>query len=249
MRPMAIAEAAPPEPTQAGPGGAPPGPLEALGTWLSGYPDSRALRFVHKLPLTLWRLGLGSLLGSQLMLLTTTGARTGLPRTTGQSAHHVDGKLYAWCPYGARSAWFGNLVADPAVTVQTSAGTWTAEAARLEDEQEARRLYRHLREFDLRMLREYLAGQGIPDSEIEFAAARGRLHVVRLDRAGGAGPQGLSHDLVWVWAALGVASAAALLLGKRASRRGRAGRFAQAARDGNPRLTLLPAGKNRPRWQ
>ncbi len=176
-------------------------PLDRAGVWLSAYPETSAQRFFHRLPVWLWRLGLGPLLGREFMLLTTRGGRTGLPRRAGLTAHHLHGRLYAWCPYGDRGYWFRNLAAQPLVTVQTSAGSGSARAVRIGDESEAGELYDLLRAFDPRMLHEYLAGEEVPDRRGAFVAARRRLHVVRLEPSAEPGPAGVGRDLLWVWPA------------------------------------------------
>jgi deazaflavin-dependent oxidoreductase (nitroreductase family) len=66
-----------------------------------------------------------------LLLLTTTGARTGQPRTT-PLAYMVDGdrRIVAAGAGGAprHPAWYFNLVADPAVTVEVSREAFPARA-------------------------------------------------------------------------------------------------------------------------
>ena len=63
---------------------------------------------------------LGRIGGQPILLLTTTGARTGRPRTTpAQFLAHSDRWVIVAAAGGAPKppAWFHNLLADPAVTV------------------------------------------------------------------------------------------------------------------------------------
>lgn len=70
--------------------------------------------------------------GSRLILLTTTGARTGGPHTTPLGFLHDDGPriLVIASAAGAphHPAWYHNLLADPLVTVETGVFTFRAKA-------------------------------------------------------------------------------------------------------------------------
>jgi deazaflavin-dependent oxidoreductase (nitroreductase family) len=78
-----------------------------------------------------------------IVLLTTTGARTGR-RTTTPVARASDGERVFVVASKAggptHPAWFHNLVANPAVTVETGAATYDATAVPVEGE-ERDRLY------------------------------------------------------------------------------------------------------------
>lgn len=173
------------------------GVYQRFDDWLSGYPDTPPVRALHRAPMVLWRLGLGRFAGDQL--LTTTGRTSGSPRRAPLSAHRIDGRLYAWDPYGDRAHWYRNLVADPIVTIQDVRGTWTARAVHLDDHDEAVALYERIDQAIGRHFHEYLVDEGIADTAEGFAAAAGRLHVVRFDPVSGSGPSPLRADLVWVW--------------------------------------------------
>ncbi|WP_432196968.1 nitroreductase/quinone reductase family protein [Streptomyces sp. bgisy027] len=80
--------------------------------------------------------------GARLLLLTTTGARTGRPHTTpvGYLPDSDDRVLIIASAAGAsrHPAWFHNLVADPRVTVESGAFTYEARAVVLEGEERDR---------------------------------------------------------------------------------------------------------------
>lgn len=77
--------------------------------------------------------------GARLLLLTTTGARTGRPHTTpvGFLPDGGDRVLVIASAGGAprHPAWFHNLLADPHVTVESGAFTYEARAVVLEGEE------------------------------------------------------------------------------------------------------------------
>jgi deazaflavin-dependent oxidoreductase (nitroreductase family) len=80
-----------------------------------------------------------------VLLLTTTGAKSGKPRVTPLN-FSVDGdRLVVIASAGGSSrhpAWYRNLVADPEVTIELGAETFRARASTAE-EPERTRLYDH----------------------------------------------------------------------------------------------------------
>ena len=85
----------------------------------------------------------GRYAGRKLVLLTTTGARSGQPRTTPLSFTR-DGARYVVIASKAGSPthpdWYHNLVRNPIVTLETGAETFYARA-RVADGEERERLY------------------------------------------------------------------------------------------------------------
>lgn len=74
------------------------------------------VRWLLRLPPILYRLGLAGRMGRRLLLLTTTGRRTGRPRTVGLN-YVLDGRtVYVLSGFG-RTDWYVNLLADPHVEV------------------------------------------------------------------------------------------------------------------------------------
>ena len=87
----------------------------------------------------------GQFAGARLLLMTTTGARTGTRRTTPVMYNTEDGQrlLVFASKAGAPTNpdWYHNLVANPEVTVEVGAETYTARATVLTGE-ERDRLFR-----------------------------------------------------------------------------------------------------------
>lgn len=86
----------------------------------------------------------GAFAGSPLLLLTTTGAKTGAARTT-PLVHSRDGdRIVVIASKGGAPShpdWFRNLSANPEVTVELPGETFRAQA-RVADGDERDRLYR-----------------------------------------------------------------------------------------------------------
>ena len=79
------------------------------------YPDSPWEKFLVKLPILFWRLGLGPVTGQLFLVLTTTGRKSGLPRRTMVEYSRMSGKKYSPCAFGERAHWYQNIIADPQV--------------------------------------------------------------------------------------------------------------------------------------
>ena len=153
------------------------------GTQTSHYLDACWSRRLMALPVALTRLGLGPATRRVWMVVTTTGRSSGLPRHV-VYPHVIDGRTYLWCPYGGRAQWYRNLVA----TVQWRRGTQTVRAVPLADEAEAMTVLRALRRFGGSFFRDYLASQGVADTDEDLAANWRRLHLRRLEPTTGPGP-------------------------------------------------------------
>jgi deazaflavin-dependent oxidoreductase (nitroreductase family) len=181
------------------------------------YPQTEHERADLRRPILAWRLGLGRLAGRVLLLITVTGRTSGLPRRTPVAPHRVGGRTYVWCPYGGRSQWYRNLVANPVATVQSHRGTQVVRAERLSDE-EVVQVVEELRVFDAPWLRRYLDGEGVADTPEDLVRNKDRLHLRRLDPTTEPGPPALPADLAWVWlvpAALGATATAARAVRRR----------------------------------
>ena len=94
------------------------------------------------------RAGLGPLfstpvLGS-LMVLRTTGRKSGLPRDVPLGYAILDGCVYCIAGFGAETQWFRNIQADPAVEVVLPTATFRGVAEEVTDPDEWTRAFRLL---------------------------------------------------------------------------------------------------------
>jgi deazaflavin-dependent oxidoreductase (nitroreductase family) len=82
--------------------------------------------------------------GSQtesLLLLSTTGAKSGLPRTNPLAFQREGTRLFVFASKGGAPAspdWYHNLVANPSVTVEVGSETFEADAVVLASEERDR---------------------------------------------------------------------------------------------------------------
>ena len=97
-------------------------------------------KWIFKLPILQYKLGLGWVIGRYILLLTTTGRKTGLPRYTPleyeYDREHDRYRIAAG--WGGNTDWYRNLLADPHLTVQVGRRKFAAIAEPAPDEEVAR---------------------------------------------------------------------------------------------------------------
>lgn len=72
-------------------------------------------------------------MGRLVLLLTTTGRRTGTPHTIGLQYELIDGKYYVAAADGSRADWYRNLSRSPEVEVQVGSRKFKATADAVAD--------------------------------------------------------------------------------------------------------------------
>ncbi len=130
----------------------------------------------------LYRLGLGRVVGRMVLLLTTTGRKSGLARVTPLQYEEVDGAIYVASARGARADWFRNILAQRCVRVRIGAREFEALAEPVTDPCRIAnflelRLQRHPR-----VVGAILKSAGVPASptRAELEAYAGQLAMVIL---------------------------------------------------------------------
>ncbi|MFN2152092.1 MAG: nitroreductase family deazaflavin-dependent oxidoreductase [Anaerolineales bacterium] len=87
-----------------------------------------------RLPIWLYRLKLGWLMGHRALLLTHTGRKSGQPRTAMLEVVHYDPETnthYVASGFGEKSQWYQNIMKTPEVTIQVGNKKIPAVAERL----------------------------------------------------------------------------------------------------------------------
>jgi deazaflavin-dependent oxidoreductase (nitroreductase family) len=92
------------------------------------------LRGFVKYPTRIYRGRLAKVLaGRRELLLTTTGRKSGLPRTTPLNFITMNGAYVVAAGWGTHSDWYRNLLADPEVVVQVGKRRFAARAHLVEE--------------------------------------------------------------------------------------------------------------------
>ena len=110
----------------------------------------------------LYSIGLGPLVGRMVLLLTTKGRRTGLPRVTPLQYEEIDGAFYVGSMRGTRADWFRNLVADPEVEVRVKSRRFKGKAEAITDAGRIADFLELRLERHPRMLGVILRSEGLP---------------------------------------------------------------------------------------
>ncbi|TAK57424.1 MAG: nitroreductase family deazaflavin-dependent oxidoreductase [Dehalococcoidia bacterium] len=99
---------------------------------LHDRPPRGPFAFVVRLPIALYRVKLGWLLGSRFLLLRHRGRRSGIVRSTVLEVIHRDreaGAYYVAAAWGERAQWYRNVTADPRVGVGVGRSSFDGIAA------------------------------------------------------------------------------------------------------------------------
>ena len=168
-------------------------------------------RFLYKIPLIWWRMGLGPLLsheflgGNKMLALTTWGRKSGQPRHTILSLVAIGDRVYVCSGWGEKSDWYKNILADPKVTVCLGNNAFSARARRVDELDEFRRITEEMFEsggdshFEA-----WLDSFGIEHNKEDMVSKRDRVNLVGFDPSEEPGPPSLKADLVWIWGAVGI---------------------------------------------
>ena len=102
---------------------------------------SRAERLPHwvyrlfSFPARLYRFGFGTKVGPPILLLTTTGRKSGLPRRTPLQYQLIDGIYYCGSMRGDKADWYRNILAEPRVFLTVGDSHIPALAEAIEDDE------------------------------------------------------------------------------------------------------------------
>ena len=170
-------------------------------TWVERMPyPSGFLKWLFKSPILFYRLGLGPLIGRLIMIMTTTGRKSGLPRRTAIEFHEFKGRKYVFSGWGTKTDWYRNIEANPYITIQTWRGAESVQARRIVSETELTEA------FKLAMsnptMRAVIKSVGFDLSLEQFLAQKDRFTFITFDPTDRPTPEPLKADLIWIWAVL-----------------------------------------------
>jgi deazaflavin-dependent oxidoreductase (nitroreductase family) len=99
-----------------------------------------AFKWVFKIPILQYKLGLGWMIGRYILLLTTTGRKSGkLRHTPLEYIYDAENDRYRIAAgWGGKTDWYRNVCANPHVTVQVARRKFDAIAEKASDEEVAK---------------------------------------------------------------------------------------------------------------
>lgn len=148
-------------------------------------PPAGLTRSLFRLPISVYRLGLGWLFGKRLLMLNHIGRVTGEPRQTIlEVVEHdaTDGSYVVASGWGRGAAWYRNILQDPDVTIHIGSRTVPVTAVPLSENEGAEIFSRYAsrhRRLATYMLPRVL-GMSVDGSDADFREVGRRMPFVRL---------------------------------------------------------------------
>ena len=90
--------------------------------------DWTKIKNIQKIHRWLYAVGLGSVIGKIVLLLTTTGRKSGQPRVTPLQYEAINGEYYLGAARGLQADWVRNLQVNPQVEVRVGAKRFRGQA-------------------------------------------------------------------------------------------------------------------------
>jgi deazaflavin-dependent oxidoreductase (nitroreductase family) len=90
-------------------------------------------RLIKYPPQIAYRLGLGAVFGRLILLLTTTGRKSGQPRVTPLQYEQIGEKFYLGASRGLKSDWVRNILVDNQVEIQVKSRRFQGTAEVITD--------------------------------------------------------------------------------------------------------------------
>lgn len=118
--------------------------------------DWNKMKNIQKIHRVLYAIGLGPLVGKIVLLLTTTGRKSGLERVTPLQYEEIDGKIHLGAARGLKADWVRNIEKDARVKVRVKSRKFNGTAEVVSDPERIAdflevRLQRHPRMMGLLM--------------------------------------------------------------------------------------------------
>lgn len=120
------------------------------------------MRLLKLPPQLIYKLGLGPVYGRLVLLLTTTGRKSGKLRVTPLQYEEIDGKMYIASARGTNADWFKNIVADPRVSIQVGSRRFQGRAEPVTDPVRIADFLEHRLQRHPRMVGSLMRFEGLP---------------------------------------------------------------------------------------
>ncbi|MFN2304192.1 MAG: nitroreductase family deazaflavin-dependent oxidoreductase [Anaerolineales bacterium] len=161
------------------------------------YPRSEFIKRLYRIPILLYRLGLSSMIGKYILILSTFGRNSGKTRRTPVEYFRWQDRIFVMSGFGENPDWYKNLLANPHVTIHSNQGYLCAIARKPETEKEWEGVVAYLKSSPITKLT-------IPDligrlDKPEVRQAIKSWPVFTFDPTEETCPPHLEIDLLWCW--------------------------------------------------
>ncbi len=134
-------------------------------------------------PQVLYALGLGPVYGRLVLLLTTTGRKSGLPRVTPLQYEEIDGDIVVGSARGSQADWFRNIQANPNVIVRVKSRQFEGVAEPVTDPKRVADFLAYRLNKNPRMVGFIMRREGAPKNpsreDLEAYAANRAIVIIR----------------------------------------------------------------------
>lgn len=142
-------------------------------------------RFLYRLPILLYRIGLGFILGRRFLLLEHIGRKSGLRRKAVLEViryDEVNESYYVVSAFGGRSDWYQNIFKQPKVRIQVGWKWMGAFAEPLPEDLTVTEILGYAERYPrtFRILAERLLGYQVGESKNDLIDLARRFIVVRI---------------------------------------------------------------------
>jgi deazaflavin-dependent oxidoreductase (nitroreductase family) len=120
------------------------------------------LRLLKLPPQLLYKIGLGPIYGRFVLLLTTIGRKSGIPRVTPLQYEEIDGAIYVGSARGTRADWYRNLLVNPNVEVRVKSRCFQGIAEPHTDPKQVAEFLKIRQQRHPKMMKIVFRGVGLP---------------------------------------------------------------------------------------
>lgn len=161
-------------------------------------------KYVNRLILLYWRLGLGKWLNcspavlGRYMVIVHTGRKSGKRRYTPLNYTEVDGEIYCTAGFGRMSDWYRNIQTNPQIEIWLPDGWWSGYANDITDSPDKLRLLRSvLNDSGFAALVAGVHPTTISEQDLEaLTIGYCLVHICRAEARTGPGGPG---EWAWIW--------------------------------------------------
>ena len=175
------------------------------------YPDTPILKSLYRLPIVLYRLGLGSMIGKYILVVSTYGRKTGKVRRTPVEYYQSQDRIFVMSGFAERPDWYQNLLKNPQAGLNIANRQLCARARKPETEEEWQGVLRFLKSSPVTQLSEPDLAEQLEDANLLDIIKK--WPVLTFDPTDEPCPPPLKADLAWAWPMILLASAAILFVG------------------------------------
>jgi deazaflavin-dependent oxidoreductase (nitroreductase family) len=174
------------------------------------YPTHPILKSLYRLPILLYRLGLGPLIGKYILVVSTYGRKTGKVHRTPVEYYQHQNQIFVMSGFMDRPDWFQNLQENPRVGLNIKDQRICARARRPETPEEWEGVIAFLQSSPVAQLSEPVLVDQLDDAAIREIIQD--WPILTFDHTNEPCPKPLKADLVWAWPLILLVGAGAILL-------------------------------------